>query len=64
MVVKCKPDYKEGTNEEVSQKALSLLQGILVKDPTKRLTPSKILEHPFLTEVKNKANVFSQSEKE
>jgi serine/threonine protein kinase len=33
MVVKCKVDYKEGTNEEVAPKALSLLQGILVKDP-------------------------------
>jgi len=37
-VVKSKPDYKEGS-ESASQKALSLLTGILEKDPQKRLTP-------------------------
>jgi serine/threonine protein kinase len=37
-VVKCKPDYKEAP-EQASPKALSLLQGILERDPAKRLTP-------------------------
>jgi serine/threonine protein kinase len=36
-VVKQKPDYKDGS-DSVSAKALNLLQGILEKDPTKRLT--------------------------
>jgi hypothetical protein len=35
-VVKQKPEYKDGT--DISVKALNLLQGILEKDPHKRLT--------------------------
>lgn len=35
-VVKCKPSYKD----EISEQAKSLLQGILEKDPKKRLTAS------------------------
>ena len=37
-VVKCKPNYKDA-QESVSPKALSLLEGILERDPNKRLTP-------------------------
>jgi serine/threonine protein kinase len=44
-VVKQKPEYKD---ESISQTALSLLQGILEKDPNKRLTTQQILEHPWL----------------
>lgn len=47
-VVKCKPDYKEG-QDSVSPKALTLLRGILEKDPARRLTIEKILEHPWMT---------------
>jgi hypothetical protein len=36
-VVKQKPDYKDGN--EITSKALNLLQGILEKDPVKRLSP-------------------------
>ena len=38
-VVKCKPTYKD----EISKPALDLLQGILTKDPKKRLTEEQIL---------------------
>jgi serine/threonine protein kinase len=48
-VVKVKPDYKENTEESASLKALSLLTGILEKDPSKRLTILQILEHPWMT---------------
>ena len=48
-VVKSKPDYKDGA-EQVSQKALALLKGILDKDPTKRLTIDQILNHEWMVQ--------------
>ena len=60
-VVKCKPTYKD----EISKPALDLLQGILTKDPKKRLTEEQILQHAWMTDRPDKkVNVFSDQEKE
>ncbi len=60
-VCKCCPDYKED-NESASPLALSLLKSVLEKDPTKRLTPKQIIEHPWMQQTK--VSVFTEKEKE
>ena len=61
-VLERQPTYKE---EEVSGEALSLLKGILEKDPTRRLTSDEILEHTWMQKGKQKpVLVFSEAEKE
>ena len=59
-VLERQPTYKE---EEVSDEALSLLKGILEKDPSLRLTSDQILEHRWMTKALKKrshVNVFTE----
>ena len=50
-VLEREPTYKE---EEVSNEALSLLKGILDKDPLKRLTSDAILNHKWMRDPQSK----------
>jgi len=50
-VLEREPTYKE---EEISADALSLLKGILEKDPALRLTSEQILEHKWMNLKKEK----------
>ena len=51
--------------ENISDEARNLLNGILNKNPKKRLTCDEILNHPWLSDVNNKKNhLFSKAEKE
>ena len=64
-VLEREPTYKE---EEVSNEALSLLKGILDKDPLKRLTSDAILNHKWMRGPQSKhqrpVSVFTDQEKE
>ena len=45
-ITKCQTTFKD----EISEEAISLLKGILERDPTKRLTTTEILRHPWMIE--------------
>ena len=50
--------------EKISDEARNLLNGLLNKNPLKRLTCDQILNHPWLSDVNNNKNhLFSKSEK-
>lgn len=56
-VLERQPTYKE---EEISQEALSLLKGILEKDPDRRLSSDQILKHHWMqAKGKKTVKVFS-----
>ena len=50
--------------ENISDEARNLLNGILNKNPKKRLTCDEILNHPWLSDVNKKNHLFSKDEKE
>ncbi len=59
-ITKCLTTFKE----EISAEAISLLKGILEKDPSKRLKISEILKHPWMQDIPEKMSVFTEQEKE
>lgn len=46
---RCDWDFDDAVWEEVSKPAKDLIQRLIVKDPTKRLTVEQILRHPWMT---------------
>jgi len=46
-------DYE--LKEEVSEEARDLIQKLLCRDPTERLTLSQVLKHPWLSKVESKS---------
>ena len=42
-------EYVKEFNKEIDESTLSLLEGLLTLDPTKRLTAAKSLEHPYFS---------------
>ena len=58
-VLRCKPTYADN----ISESARNLLQGILERDPKKRLTANQVLEHPWMADAaKRQVHVFSEAE--
>lgn len=57
-------NVKTTFKNEVSDEAISLLKGILERDPRKRLTYKKILAHPWMADVVSHMNLFTDLEKE
>ena len=50
--------------EKISEEARNLLNGLLNKNPLKRLTCDQILNHPWFSDInKNKNHLFSKSER-
>ena len=56
-----KADYK--LQECISEEARDLLRGMLEKEPAKRLTVKKILEHPWLSDAQDTVELFTNAEK-
>lgn len=59
-ITRCITTFKD----EISSESISLLKGILEKDPLKRLTANEILKHPWMTDATNEIAVFTEKEKE
>lgn len=57
-------NVKTTFKSEISEEAISLLKGILERDPLKRLTYKKILQHPWMSDVVGHMNLFTDLEKE
>ena len=59
-IIHNKPKYIENISDE----ARNLLNGLLEKNPFKRLTCDQILNHPWFSEISNSKNhLFSKDEK-
>jgi len=54
-------DYK--LQDCVSKEARDILTGLLEKDPSKRLTTTQILQHPWMQDAKDTVELFTQAEK-
>ena len=50
--------------DEISAEAISLVRGILEKDPAKRLSFDGILRHPWMSDIPEKVSVFTEQEKQ
>lgn len=59
-ITKCLTTFKD----EITPEAISLLKGILERDPSKRLKISEILKHPWMQDMPEKISVFTEQEKE
>jgi len=59
MILKAKFTLKD----DVSKEAQDLLQGMLEKNPSKRLRTDQILQHEWLKDVNESIPLFSEQEK-
>lgn len=48
-IIKCEYDFSHETWEHVSQSPKDLIKNLLVFEPSKRLTPAQLLQHPWIT---------------
>ncbi|XP_044002206.1 death-associated protein kinase related-like [Aphidius gifuensis] len=48
-ISRCRLDFPDDLFEDVSEEARDLMQKLMVKDPSKRLTVTECLQHPWLT---------------
>ena len=61
MILKAKYSLKE---EGISEEAKSLITSCLEKDISQRITIPQILAHPWLADVKEDLQLFSESDRE
>lgn len=62
LIIRGKVTYKDDIS--ISKEAIDLLKGLLEVSTTDRLTTDQILRHPWLSNVKEDLNIFTETEKD